>query len=171
MNVDSLHLNHISNIMKYITLCLSIFLFSFVADAQIGSEKEAFEFFEVEHPAKYIGGEEQLHKFISENLNYPSDAMECDCQGKVFVEFIIRKNGEVDNVAITRSLLNCGGPPKLTKKEEKAGVEPLDCEEVKQAMEKESIRVVSAMPDWEPAIVRGKPVNTRFRLPLMFKLY
>lgn len=168
MIVESLLLNHISNIMKYVTLCLSTLLFAFSADAQIGSEKETFEFFQVEKQAQYIGGNEEMNKFIASKLNYPNSAIDCDCQGKVFVEFVIRPNGEVDDVKITRSMINCAGSPKPKKKEK--DTTPVNCDDAKRAMEEESTRVIRAMPDWEPASQKGKNVAMRFRLPLMFRL-
>jgi len=154
--------------MKYVFLCLSVLLLSLGAHAQIGSEKETFEFFQVEKKAEYVGGSQEMNIFIGSNLNYPDNAIECDCEGKVYVEFVIRKNGEVDDVRIARSIIECVGPPIPKKKDKDKPL--IDCERAMRSMETESIRVISSMPDWEPAVIRDKPVNMKFRLPLMFKL-
>jgi len=81
-------------------------------------------------------------KWISANVKYPEIAKENGITGKVFVQFVIDKNGKVTDVQIIR------------------GVDPY--------LDKEAIRVVSSMPAWTPGKQRGKTVKVSFQLPITF---
>jgi len=98
----------------------------------------------VEQMPEYPGGEEARIKFMSENMSYPAEARKNGIQGKVFVTFIVEKNGEVSHVKTLRGI---GG----------------GCDE-------EAVRVISMMPDWKPGKQGGKPVRVQFNLPVQFKL-
>ena len=71
-------------------------------------------------------------------------AQENNIQGKVFVQFVIEKDGSVSNVNVTRS------------------VDP--------SLDKEAIRVIQSMPKWIPGKQQGVPVSVRFTLPITFKI-
>lgn len=98
----------------------------------------------VEQAPQYPGGEVELLKFISSNVKYPKVDIEFNNQGKVFVSFVVDKNGNVTAVEAPR------GPSK--------------------AMIEEAIRVVKMMPQWQPGKHNGNPVNVRFSLPVAFTL-
>lgn len=98
----------------------------------------------VEVMPEFLGGNEALFAYISKNIKYPEKAKKEKIQGKVFVSFVVEKNGKVSNVIILRGI---GG----------------GCDE-------ESLRVVSEMPDWKPGIQDGKPVRVQFSLPIKFAL-
>ena len=88
----------------------------------------------------FPGGEAEMYKFIGVNFKYPQDARELEMQGKLLIEFIVRKTGKIEEVKIISGHIGGG------------------CEE-------EYIRVIKAMPDWIPGISKGKPVDIRFRMP------
>jgi|SRR5688572_19776285 len=94
---------------------------------------------------EYPGGEEAMYSFIQKNVKYPSMAKETGIQGKVYVQFVIRKDGSVTNIEVIKGI---GG----------------GCDE-------EAIRVVKLFPKWKPGEQGGKPVDVRMRLPFSFKLY
>ena len=71
-------------------------------------------------------------------------AQENNIQGKVFVQFVIEKDGSVSNVKVTRS------------------VDP--------SLDKEAIRVIQSMPKWTPGKHRQKPVRVSFTVPINFQL-
>lgn len=98
----------------------------------------------VEEKPEFPGGESALIEFISTNVQYPEDAKNKGIQGKVFVSFVINKNGKVVE-------------PKIMK-----GVDPL--------LDNEALRVISLMPDWKPGTQKGKTVNVSYVLPINFKL-
>ena len=98
----------------------------------------------VEQMPRFPGGEQAMFEFIGKNVKYPQEAREKDISGRVFVQFVVEKDGRVSNAEVIRGI---GG----------------GCDE-------EALRVVKAMPKWEPAKQKGEPVRVRFILPLVFKL-
>lgn len=107
-----------------------------------GDEGEIFEV--VEQQPAFPGGMEKLMQWLSKNLKYPASAQENGTQGRVVVQFVVNKDGSI--------------------------VEPKVIKSVDPALDKEAIRVVSAMPKWEPGRQRGKSVRVRFTLPVTFRL-
>ena len=83
-------------------------------------------------------------KWISKNVKYPVLAMENGIQGKVFVQFVIEKDGSITDVKVSRR--------------------------VDASLDKEAVRVVKAMPKWKPGKQRGKPVRVSYTLPIFFQL-
>ncbi len=114
----------------------------------VSDEEEEVEesevFVVVEKMPSFPGGEAALMKFLNENVKYPTIAQENGIQGRVFVQFVVGKTGEISKIVVVR------------------GVDP--------ALDKEAIRVVSAMPKWEAGQQRGKAVNVQFMLPINFVL-
>jgi len=98
----------------------------------------------VEEMPEYIGGIEKLYKYLSENINYPEQAKDFSIQGKVFVQFVVWKDGSIKDVKVVK------GPHRL--------------------LNEEALRVITKMPSWKPGKQRGKNVNARFTLPIKFKI-
>ena len=113
-----------------------------VASMEEGDEGEVFEI--VEQNPSFPGGNEALMKWLSKNLKYPASAQENNIQGRVLVQFVVNKDGSIVDPKVLRS------------------VDP--------ALDKEALRVVSAMPKWQPGKQRGKTVRVRFTLPVTFRL-
>ncbi len=108
--------------------------------------EEVVNFYVIENKPEFpLGGVEGLNKWIAQNVKYPEIAKENGVTGKVFIQFVIAKDGKVTNVEILR------------------GVDP--------SLDKEALRVVKSMPAWKPGSQRGKPVKVSFQLPINFKLY
>lgn len=103
-----------------------------------------YDFASIEQPAQFPGGEEALYKFIGGNLRYPVNAQENGIQGRVVVQFVVTKTGEVGEVRVVRSK-----DPDL---------------------DKEAVRVVKSLPNFIPGKQNGRPVNVWFTLPIRFKL-
>jgi protein TonB len=100
----------------------------------------------VEEPAEFPGGNVALNKFLTDNLRYPQAALEEEIEGRCYLQFIVDRTGMISNVEVRRGVLDCP-----------------ECD-------KEAIRLVEAMPKWKPGKNNGKPVNSRFNLPVTFKL-
>lgn len=98
----------------------------------------------VQKKAEFPGGPEKLKEYLKKNLSYPDIAREEGVEGKVFVKFVVSKNGTIKDVKVIRS------------------VDPL--------LDKEAIRVVSQMPNWTPAEQHNKPCASYFTLPVNFVL-
>jgi periplasmic protein TonB len=101
-------------------------------------------FIVVEETAVPIGGMTAFYSFVKQSLKYPTPAKRMDIEGKVFVQFIVERDGSLTDVQAIKGI---GG----------------GCDE-------EAIRVVTACPKWKPAKQRGKPVRQRMILPITFKL-
>ena len=127
-------------------LFLSAFLFalSFGAFAQEEVKVEEEVFVVVEEQAEFPGGMDSMFAYIHKNLKYPEQAKEKGIQGRVFVQFVIEKDGSISNVKILRGI---GG----------------GCDEA-------SVEMIKNMPKWKPAKQRGKPVRCQFNLPINFEL-
>ncbi|MCQ2222914.1 MAG: TonB family protein [Bacteroidaceae bacterium] len=98
----------------------------------------------VEQNAQFPGGEEACYQWLSKNIKYPSICQEQGIQGRVFVSFVVNKDGSIVDVKVMRS--------------------PDD------NLSKEAERVVKLMPKWKPARQGNKTVRSRFNLPVMFRL-
>lgn len=137
--------------------------------------------------AQFKGGEGALMKWLATNIKYPSEAQSQGVMGRVQVEFFITETGQITNIrAIAFGKHAPEGSKTLPEavvmayaKEKKAEGKELSAQEqqaYKRAVEAllaESVRVVGAMPVWEPGYVdkeKTKPCTTRYVLPLMFRL-
>lgn len=107
--------------------------------------EEEVPFSTCEFPPQFPGGEAALVKYIESYVMYPEVAKENGIQGMVYVQFVINKMGEVENVGIARS--------------------------VDASLDQEAIRVVRSLPKWTPGMQRGKPVRVSYTMPIYFKMY
>lgn len=111
---------------------------------EVEEEEEQIIFMVVEESASFPGGIQEMTNFIKNNLKYPQQARETGTQGKVFVTFVVEKDGSLTDVKVLRDIgSGCG---------------------------EEAVRVVKSMPKWKPAKQRGKPVRMQFNLPVAFTL-
>lgn len=106
--------------------------------------EEAQVFFIVEEMPEFPGGEAALRSFIAKSINYPVIAQENGIQGKVYVTFVVDKDGGISEAKIAR------------------GVDP--------SLDKEALRVVNSLPKWKPGKQRGKPVRVSYTVPISFVL-
>lgn len=95
----------------------------------------------VEQQPKFSGN---IRTFMAENLVYPPVAVENEIEGMVFVAFVIRKDGSITDVEVVKS------------------VDP--------SLDAEAVRIVKLMPKWIPARNNGKAVNSKFKIPVSFRL-
>jgi protein TonB len=99
----------------------------------------------VEEQPSPIGGMKAFYEYVSENLKYPVKASRMDIQGRVFVQFVVEKDGSLTDIQVVKGI--------------GAG-----CDE-------EAVRVIKNAPRWEPGKQRGRPVRVKMILPIVFKLY
>jgi protein TonB len=115
---------------------------------QVDEEEEIVEdeeiFVVVESMPSFPGGMNKLMEYLQNNLQYPQLAKELNIQGRVFLTFVIEKDGSVTDTKLLRGI---GG----------------GCDE-------EAIRVVNNMPKWIPGSQRNRPVRVQFNLPVNFRL-
>ena len=96
----------------------------------------------IEDMPRFPGGD--VTKWLAKNTRYPKAALERKAEGKVFVQFVIEKDGRVTNVKVLR---------------------PVDPD-----LDREAVRVVSSMPRWVPGKQRGKFVRVSYTVPINFRL-
>ena len=92
----------------------------------------------------FPGGDDSLYAYLAENIKYPEVARDSRIVGKVYVQFVVERNGSITNVAVKKDI---GG----------------GCGE-------EAERVVLSMPRWKPGKVGGRTVRSQFVLPINFIL-
>lgn len=156
--------------MKYAFIVLSAILLALNTHAQPPVEPLV----DPEVSPEYPGGESAMFKFISINLKYPQLANDCDCQGKVFVKFIVTEDGSLDSIKVLKKPV-CNGTIYLDKNgnvlpDEKNAVDTNNCSNAADAMEAEVVRIIKKMPNWKPATQNGKPVKVVMTLPINFVL-
>jgi len=98
----------------------------------------------VEETATPKGGMAAFYKFVGSKLKYPPQANRMGVEGKVYVEFVINRDGSIVDARVVRGI--------------GAG-----CDE-------EAVRVVASSPAWNPGKQRGKAVRQKYTLPIIFKL-
>lgn len=98
----------------------------------------------VEQQPEFPGGMGAFYQFVQKKLKYPSQARRMGIEGKVFVQFVVDKSGNITEVTAVRGI--------------GAG-----CDE-------EAVRVIGDSPKWKPGKQRGKSVKVRMILPITFKL-
>jgi TonB family protein len=116
-----------------------------VALPLIESEKDSVYTILSKSP-EFPGGMDAMFKFIQNNLVYPDYEKESGIEGTVYLEFIVRKTGEIDNIKLLRGI--------------KGGLQ----------LDKEAIRIVKNMPKWIPGLLEGRNVSSVMRLPIKFRL-
>jgi periplasmic protein TonB len=131
---------------KIISLTLALFLIIYARPfAQSASSLHGEQVYTVvEKMPEFEGGNEAMFKFIIGSTTYPLDAKYNGIQGKVYIKFMIDKEGNVQNATVMR-----GRYPSL---------------------DQEALRVVSAMPQWIPGAHNGRHVDVWLTLPIDFKL-
>lgn len=105
-------------------------------------EEEEEIFMSAEQPPMFPGGMEALMKYLNDNIIYPVIALENGVSGTVVLKFVVSKTGKIDDIQVVNS--------------------------VDRALDEEAVRVVSQMPDWQPAKQNGNNVAVYFNLPVRF---
>lgn len=112
--------------------------------AEEEAEEEVQVFFIVEDMPEFPGGEAALRSFIAQSIKYPQIAQENGIQGRVYVQFVVDRDGSVSNAVVARG--------------------------VDASLDKEALRVVNTLPKWKPGMQRGKPVRVSYTVPINFVL-
>ena len=98
----------------------------------------------VERMPEFPGGEAAMNQFINRTIRYPVIAQENGIQGRVVVQFVVNTDGKIVDVEVVRG--------------------------VEESLDKEAIRVVKAMPPWNPGRQGGKNVRVKYTLPIRFRI-
>ncbi|MBR5082951.1 MAG: M56 family metallopeptidase [Bacteroidales bacterium] len=98
----------------------------------------------VEQMPEFPGKEKAMMEFVTHNIHYPEEAKEKGIEGRVFVGFVVEKDGSINEVKVLKGIGH-------------------GCDE-------EAVRVVKSMPKWKPGMQKGKPVRVHYQMPFFFKL-
>lgn len=107
-------------------------------------EGKLYDLGSVQAAPEFPGGSRALAKFLGSTIRYPARARESKTQGKVYIGFIIEKNGTLTDFKIIKGIGN-------------------GCDE-------EAIRVLKLSPAWKPGTVEGKPVRTSYVQPITYQI-
>ena len=105
-------------------------------------DKEVFTV--VEEMPEFPGGDQELWRYIRDNIIYPAAASENNITGKVYLSYIVEKSGIVTNVKIVKGVGN--------------------------SLDNEAMRVIKSLPKYKPGVQRGEPVRVMFTIPINFTL-
>jgi periplasmic protein TonB len=94
--------------------------------------------------AVFPGGAVEMMKWINDNISYPKTSIEMNEQGRVFLQFVVEKDGSITNVKVDRG--------------------------VSIDLDREAKRVIKNMPKWVPGEIGGRSIRARCRLPINFQL-
>ena len=137
--------------------------------------------------AQFKGGDAALMQWLCKNVKYPSEAQSQGVMGRVQVEFFITETGQITNIraiafgkhtpegsnTLPEMVVMAYAKEKKAEGKELSAQEQQDYKRAVEALLTESIRVVGAMPAWEPGYVdkeKTNPCTTRYVLPIMFRL-
>ena len=98
----------------------------------------------VETQPEFPGGMEGLGIYMQKNLKYPEAAQKANVEGRVFVRFVLTKEGDITDVQVLKG--------------------------IGYGADAEAVRVVKSMPRWKPAKQGGQVVNVQYNLPINFQL-
>jgi protein TonB len=90
-----------------------------------------------------IGGEAAWTKFLNRNLRYPEQAQADGVSGRVFMSFIVEKDGTLSNIKVERGAGN--------------------------GFDEEATRVLKMAKAWKPGMQNGQPVRVKYIIPINFQ--
>ena len=98
----------------------------------------------VEIMPQFPGDEGELNKYLGKNIKYPTIAQENNIEGRVVVQFVVGRDGSIEDAQIAKS--------------------------VDRSLDAEALRVVKSMPRWIPGKQGGRAVKVKYYVPVNFKL-
>lgn len=96
----------------------------------------------VEDPASFPGGMEPFKRYLKSNMKYPEEARKKGIEGRVFVQFVVEKDGSLSDVKVVK------------------GIDP--------ACDQEALRVIKNSPNWEPGTQRGQAIRQKMVQNILF---
>lgn len=129
-------------VVPVIALALLAFANPKTETAPVSGDNKVYE--TVEQMPEFPGGVVEMTKFLQRNIQYPANAAKNEVEGRVILQFVVEKDGQIGDVKVVRSV-----DPEL---------------------DAEAMRVVKSMPNFIPGRQDGKPVAVLYTIPISFKL-
>jgi TonB family protein len=132
------------NIAFLFAIIFNVFDYNAQVEEVVEEEEIESVFDGIEQQPEFPGGQEAMFNFLVKNLTYPELALERSLQGRVYVQFVVCKDGSIKDIKVLRG--------------------------IETSLDNEAIRVIKMMPKWKPGTLKGKPVNVMCNLPINFKI-
>lgn len=113
-------------------------------EAEPSAENKMYDMGQVDVEPEFDGGQKEFTRYVSSNLKYPAAARQNNVQGKVYLSFVVEKDGSISDVKVRQGIGS-------------------GCDE-------EAVRILQSSPNWKPGSIKGSPVRTYCTLPLNFQL-
>lgn len=108
------------------------------------SENKVYDFVSLEKQPQFPGGMAKFYEYLSKSVKYPTEAVRNKVEGKVFLSFIVEKDGTLNDITVVRSLGS--------------------------GTDEEAIRVLKESPKWIAGVQKGKTVRVKYNIPIGFSL-
>lgn len=139
-------MNHLmrSNYSKIFSLLVFLFAIVLLSRSQkdLKEQEDIIDFPDVE--ARYPGGSAAFQEYVSKNIRYPKTAIVNNEQGRVYLSFVVEKDGSISNIKIERGTT--------------------------LSLDEEALRLMKGMPNWIPGEMDGHVVRSKMRIPINFTL-
>jgi len=117
---------------------------TFLEGTHTTAEGEIVKYTKRESPPEFRGGVQGFTRFLEKSIKYPKLERKNNIQGKVFVSFVVERNGTITDVTVVRT--------------------------PNEALGNEASRVLKLSPPWSPGIQYGRPVRVQYTVPINFSL-
>lgn len=107
-------------------------------------DSKIFDFVAIETQPTFPGGMSNFYRYLKQEVKYPEEAKQNKVQGKVFLSFVVEKDGALTDIRVERKLGS--------------------------GTDEEAVRVIKASPKWVPGTQGGKPVRVKYNIPISFSL-
>jgi TonB family protein len=140
-----------SALVRYALLIPVLGMMAILSSATVGNSTDRSKqagndkvYTEVDQLPSFPGGQQKFGEFLAKNIKYPTAMKEKGVQGKVFVSFVVEKDGALSNFKILKDVGYGAG--------------------------KEAMRVLAMSPKWNPGSKKGKKVRSLFTVPISYTL-
>lgn len=110
----------------------------------LNDDAKVYSFVSIDKLPSFKGGMSEFYAYLQKSVRYPKEAQNNNVQGKVFLSFVVEKDGTLNNVKVERSLGS--------------------------GTDEEAVRLLEESPKWIPGTVDGKPVRVKYNIPISFSL-
>ncbi|AOM77647.1 M56 family metallopeptidase [Pedobacter steynii] len=109
------------------------------------NDHKVYNFVSIEKAPEFPGGMQMFYAYLKKTVKYPAEAISSKVEGKVFLSFIVEKDGKLEDIKVERTLGS--------------------------GTDEEAVRVLAESPKWNPGIVKGKAVRVKYNIPISFSLH
>ncbi len=114
------------------------------ASNDVSGENKVYDMALVEQKPEFASGPREMNKYLANNIKYPAAARQNEVSGKVYLSFIVEKDGALSDIKVRQGIGS-------------------GCDE-------EAMRVLRNSPKWKPGLIGGNPVRTFCILPINFQI-